>query len=95
VIIATKSPARDRATALLHLETSLKRLHTDYVDIWQAHNLTRQADYDQAFLPGGIVDVLDEARREGKVRFTGMSSHNVDTACQAITSGKFDVVQYR
>jgi uncharacterized protein len=95
VVIATKTPARDRTTALQHLDESLRRLGTDYVDIWQSHNLTRQADFDRALLPGGAVEFLEEAKRAGKVRFVGMSSHNVDTARQAILCGRFDVVQYQ
>lgn len=94
VILATKSPGWDRATALEHLEVSLERLQTDYIDLWQIHNIRSFEMYEQVLEPGGALDVAREAIRAGRVRHIGFSSHNVDVALKAVASGLFETVQF-
>jgi predicted aldo/keto reductase-like oxidoreductase len=94
VILATKTPARDRDTARLHLEQSLKRLGTDYIDLWQFHNVSTMESYAQLLGPGGAMETAQEARCAGQVRHIGFTSHSMDVARQAIPSGLFATVQF-
>jgi len=95
VILATKTPARDRDEAMKHLETSLKRLGTDYLDIWQMHGLTRREDYERVMGPGGAYEAAIQAREQGKIRFVDFSGHSVDQAAEITATGAFDTVQYQ
>jgi len=94
VIVATKTAARDRATALQHLELSLKRLNTDYLDLWQLHNVSTPEAYDQVLGPGGAMEAAQEALRAGKIRHIGISSHSLDMALKAVPSGRFETIQF-
>jgi uncharacterized protein len=66
---------RDKKTAMRQLEQSLRRLQTDYLDLWQIHEVVYENDPDLHFAPGGAVEALEEARRAGKVRFVGFTGH--------------------
>lgn len=74
VFLMTKTQARDAATAREHLEGSLKRMNTDYLDLWQIHALRDPADVDGR-LQEGVLDVVMKAREEGKVRYIGFTGH--------------------
>ncbi len=71
VLISSKTGARDRAGALAHLETSLKELQTDHLDIWYLHAMSRPEE-----LTDELCGALEEARQAGKIRFTGVSLHS-------------------
>lgn len=73
--IMTKTPARDAKTAQEHLETSLKRMNTDYIDLWQIHSINTKEDLDRR-LDNGVLDVLIRAKESGKVRYIGFTGHN-------------------
>jgi len=66
---------RDRKTAMRQLEQTLKRLRTDYLDLWQVHEVIHDNDPDLHFAKGGVIEALEQARREGKVRFVGFTGH--------------------
>jgi aryl-alcohol dehydrogenase-like predicted oxidoreductase len=57
------------------LEESLKRLRTDHLDLWQIHAVVYDNDPDLAYRKGGIVEAMDLAKRQGKVRYTGFTGH--------------------
>src|SRR5579884_340933 len=77
VFLMTKvcSHGRDKKVALQQLEDSLRRLRTDYLDLWQIHEVIYEDDPDRHFQPGGTVEALVEAKRQGKVRFIGFTGH--------------------
>lgn len=66
---------RDKRTAMRQLRESLRRLKTDYLDLWQIHEVVHDNDPDLHFAPGGVIEALDEARRAGLVRFVGFTGH--------------------
>jgi len=66
---------RDRKTAMRQLEQSLRRLRTDHLDLWQIHEVVYDNDPDRHFARGGAVEALEQAKREGKVRFVGFTGH--------------------
>ena len=57
------------------LEDSLVRLRTDHLDVWQIHEVVYDSDPDLIFAPGGAIEALDEAKKQGKVRFVGFTGH--------------------
>src|ERR1700719_2340807 len=66
---------RDKKVAMQQLEESLKRLRTDHLDLWQIHEVIYENDPDLHFAKGGVVEALDEAKKQGKVRFVGFTGH--------------------
>ncbi|HEX8149373.1 MAG TPA: aldo/keto reductase [Pyrinomonadaceae bacterium] len=77
VFLMTKvcTHGRDGRTAMSQLEESLRRLRTDYLDLWQIHEVIYEDDPDLHFAAGGVVEALERARREGKVRHVGFTGH--------------------
>jgi len=94
VVLATKSNARDKATTRAHLELSLRRLQTSYLDLWQLHNVSTPEALAKVLGPGGAMETAEEARREGLIRYVGLSSHSLDLALQAVATGLFETVQF-
>jgi len=94
VILATKTQARDRATALQHLEQSLKRLQVDVIDLWQLHNVSTPEALDQVLGPDGALEAARQAVRAGKVRHIGITSHSMDMALKAVPLGYFETIQF-
>jgi aryl-alcohol dehydrogenase-like predicted oxidoreductase len=66
---------RDKKVAMQQLEESLKRLGTDHLDLWQIHEVIYENDPELHFAKGGVVEALDEAKKQGKVRFVGFTGH--------------------
>jgi uncharacterized protein len=89
VIISTKTMSRSREEALQHIDTSLKELGTDYVDIWHLHLKASPAD-----LTDGLLEAQQIAKKAGKVRFLGVSTHSLPQLLPGILEKKphFDVV---
>jgi uncharacterized protein len=77
VFLMTKvcTHGRDAAVAMRQLEQSLRRLKTDYLDLWQVHEVAFYNDPERHFAPGGVIEALDKAREQGKVRFVGFTGH--------------------
>lgn len=91
IFIASKTFAKDRKALFEDLETSLKNLKTDYLDLYQLHNPDG--------LPGGdcceeLYDALLEAKKAGKVRYIGITNHRASIIRKAIESGLYDTVQF-
>jgi uncharacterized protein len=93
LVIATKSPAKDKKTFTENLDLSLKRLGIDYIDIYQLHNVSTESQKEAVFGPGGAMEGLEAAIKAGKVRFPGFSSHSIPTAIEIMKGGKFASVQ--
>lgn len=74
VFLMTKTTAPDAKTAREHLEGSLERLQTDYLDLWQIHSIMEPDDVDGR-LANGVLDALLEAKASGKVRYIGFTGH--------------------
>ncbi len=77
VFLMTKvcSHGWDKKVAMQQLEDSLRRLRTDYLDLWQIHEVIYDDDPDRHFAPGGAAEALLEAKQQGKVRFIGFTGH--------------------
>ncbi len=66
---------RDRKVAMQQLEESLRRLRTDYLDLWQIHECVYPDEPAKHFAPDGAVEALTRAKQQGKVRFVGFTGH--------------------
>ena len=91
VIISTKTGATKVEDFWKDLETSLRLLQTDYVDLYQFHNP------DFCPLPGdgtGLYEAMLEAQRQGKVRHIGITNHRLAVAQQAIDSDLYETLQF-
>ncbi len=89
--IATKSHARDPESLRRDLETSLRTLKTDYIDLYQFHLA------EQCYRPGdgtGMYECLLKAREEGKIRHIGVTSHRIGVAFELAESGLYETVQF-
>ncbi len=77
VVLMTKvcSHGRDKKVALQQLDESLRRLKTDYLDLWQIHEVVYEDDPDRHFALNGGAEALLEAKQRGKVRFIGFTGH--------------------
>lgn len=76
IFLTTKSPQRTRAGAAADLDKSLRALKTDYVDLWQIHQVSTMEEVRQIFAPGGAIEAFEAARKAGKCRFMGFTGHH-------------------
>ncbi len=74
-VFGTKSRHRTYSHAELDLNQSLASLGTDYLDLYQVHNVMHMEDIDFAFGPRGIMEMIEKARRDGKIRHVGFTGH--------------------
>ncbi|MDF2884047.1 MAG: aldo/keto reductase [Clostridiaceae bacterium] len=93
-IIATKSMARDKETMKKDIEISLNNLKTDYIDLYQLHNVRTEEDYNKVLSGNGAYAALSEAVEEGKIKHIGITSHSLDILKLAVESGKFETIMY-
>ncbi len=91
LIIATKTHAATKNDLLDHVQTSLKNLRTDYIDILQLHNPSQVPNPED---PDGLFAGLEEAKRRGWIRFFGITNHRLPIAQEAVRSGLFDTLQF-
>lgn len=76
VILASKTHERDYSGALRLLDSTLKRIGTDHLDIWQMHDLRSQEDLDEIFSKNGAISAAEKAKADGRVRFIGLTGHH-------------------
>ncbi|MBQ6408344.1 MAG: aldo/keto reductase [Butyrivibrio sp.] len=91
IIIATKTGAKTPEQFWEHLETSLSKLKTDYIDIYQFHLM------GQCWKPGdgtGMYECMLKAKEQGKIRHIGGTAHKIGIAKELAESGLYETVQY-
>ena len=93
IVIASKSGARDKKTFRENLDLTLKRLGTDYVDLYQHHGISTMEEYRTIMGEGGANEGMTEAVRAGKVRFPAFSSHSIRASLDIMRDEKFYAVQ--
>jgi predicted aldo/keto reductase-like oxidoreductase len=76
VFLTTKSSKRTRKDAETELDLSLRRLRTDYVDLWQMHGIGEKEEVKRIFGPGGAIEAFEAAKKTGKCRFFGFTGHH-------------------
>ncbi len=91
IYIATKTTAKTPEQFWKDLETSLKNLKTDYIDVYQFHMVT------QCWRPGdgsGMYECMEEAKKQGKIRHIGVTSHRIKIAMECAESGLYETMQF-
>lgn len=91
IYIASKTMARSPEEFKSQLETSLKLLKTDYIDIYQFHCV------DVCYRPGdgtGMYECMLEAKEQGKIRHIGVTAHKLEVAKECMESGLYETLQY-
>ena len=94
VFLACKTEGRMRDDSRKQLEESLRLLETDHVDLYQFHALTKMADLDKVLGPGGAMETMEAAKKEGKIRYIGFSVHSAETAVAAMDRYPFDTILF-
>jgi len=94
IVIATKSGKRDAAGAAEHIENSLRRLQTDYIDLFQLHQVSKEKDWETITAPGGAMEAVLKAKEQGKIRHIGITSHSYTMALKLIKTGLFATVMF-
>ena len=93
VVLATKTFKRRKSETAEDLEKSLTRLRTNYIDLYQFHNVADQETLEAVLGPDGAYEAALEAREAGKVRHIGLTSHNLEVAVRACKTGVFSTIQ--
>jgi predicted aldo/keto reductase-like oxidoreductase len=94
IYLSTKALSRTAPKLADEIETSLRSLRTDRIDLYQIHSVGSLAELDRVLSPGGAYEALVEARAAGKVRWIGITGHRRDVMLKAIEAGRFDTVQF-
>jgi len=94
IFLTTKSPQRSRQGAAADLDKSLRALKTDYVDLWQIHQVNEMDEVHQIFAPGGAIEAFEAAKKSGKCRFIGFTGHHDPDVHLAMLKnyGKYDTI---
>ena len=87
VFLTTKSATYSKEGAMADLEKSLKALKTDYIDLWQVHQVGEMKEVDQIFGPGGSLEAMVAAKKAGKCRFIGFTGHRDPQVHLALLKG--------
>ena len=93
IFLASKSHDRTASGAKQHLSATLKNMKTDYLDLWQVHDVRTGQDLEEIFGPGGAIETFQRARQEGLVRFVGITGHQAPAVIlRAFKMFDFDTV---
>src|SRR5258707_4437695 len=92
--LACKTEGRMKDDSRTQLEESLRLLKTDHVDLYQFHALTKMTDLDRVLGPGGAMETMENAKKEGKIRYIGFSVHSAETAVAAMDRHNFDTILF-
>ncbi|MCR5656763.1 MAG: aldo/keto reductase, partial [Butyrivibrio sp.] len=91
IYIATKTAAKTPEQFWKDLETSLSKLKTDYIDVYQFHMVT------ECWRPGdgsGMYECMVEAKKQGKIKHIGVTSHRIAVAMECVESGLYETMQF-
>lgn len=92
VFIATKSHEKTPDGVQENLETSLKELQREYIDIYQCHGIRDEEDYNHLTSPGGVYEVLQKAKDQGIIGHIGATSHSLDLVEKIVEDGLFETI---
>lgn len=93
VVLASKTPKRDPEGVRGTFLESLARLGAGSIDLYQFHCVNKAEDYERLMATGGGMDVLEGLRKEGRLRFIGITSHHLEILRRALIDDRFDTIQ--
>lgn len=94
VFLACKEEDWTKAGSAKLLDESLNLLHTDHVDLYQLHALSKMEELDQIFGPNGAMETFEAGKKAGKLRYIGFSAHSVEVALAAMDRYPFDTILF-
>lgn len=94
VILATKTMKRDGKSATEQLENSLRMMRTDYIDLYQLHQVAQEKDWQAIMAPGGAMEAVSKAKEAGKIRHIGITSHSLPMALKLMKTGLFSTIMF-
>jgi predicted aldo/keto reductase-like oxidoreductase len=94
LVLATKSIKRDRAGVEADIHQSLTKMHTDYLDLFQFHQVSQEDGLDAITGPDGAMEGVVRAREAGKIRHIGVTSHSLTMAQRLVKTGFFETIQF-
>lgn len=92
VVLASKSQTPTANGARADLETSLRELQVDYIDLYQCHFVSNEEAYQKVISPGGAFEALTKARDEGLIGHIGITSHSLGVLDRSLDDGLFDTI---
>ena len=92
IFLACKTKFRSSKESIHDLENSLRILKTDYFDLYQLHGMKSKNDYEKAMGKNGVIETLDQAKKDGKIKHVGFSCHSTEIAELLIENYDFDSV---
>ncbi|MCW5983294.1 MAG: aldo/keto reductase, partial [Bryobacteraceae bacterium] len=84
VLVMSKAQFREGYSAMRQLEETLERMKTDYLDLWQCHEVVSHDEVDKILSPNGALEAFVKAKEQGKVRHIGFSGHRDPTVHQRL-----------
>jgi len=90
--LSSKSIRRSKSETAEDINTGLKKLNTDMIDIYFCHDISRERDFEKIISESGSLAAIKEAQKSGKIRYPAISTHRKEMAIRAIKSGEFDVI---
>lgn len=94
VFLACKTLQRSADEAMNELHRSLKRLKTDHFDLYQLHFITSLEQVDQVMGPGGAMEAIVQAQKQGLIRYIGFSAHLEEAAVRLFDEFPFDSMMF-
>jgi len=94
VFLACKTEKRTGEESYAALRESLRRLRTDYFDLYQLHAVTTLQEVEQITGPGGVLETFVKAREQGLVRYLGFSAHSEEAAMALLDRFEFDSILF-
>lgn len=91
--LASKSMARSADAIYEDVLTSLKLMNTDYIDLYQIHNVKRMEELDVVLGEHGALNGLKKAKEEGKIKHIGITGHSLEVLIKAVKTDEFESVQ--
>jgi hypothetical protein len=94
LVLATKSIKRDRDGVEADINLSLTKMRTDYIDLFQFHQVSQEDHLEAIIGPGGALEGVARARQAGKIRHVGVTSHSLEMAVRLVKMGIFSTIQF-
>lgn len=94
LILATKSTRRNAKEMLTNIENSLKMLQTDYIDLFQIHQVSDEENVNAVFAKDGALEAAKIAKQQGKILHIGITSHRLETAIELVKTNEFETIQF-
>lgn len=94
IVLATKTQKRDAGGVTEHLENSLRMLQTDYIDLYQLHQVAQERDWEAITAPGGALEAVVKAKEQGKIKHIGITSHSLPMAIRLIKTELFETIMF-